>query len=90
MPSGNLCNKVNPKTNNKISLHPHRVGSSKRKCMTTTQLVEFLNKSQRDPRLNEILYPYVDPKRAKEVIQEYEPNKFNVQKGQLSVDGFLK
>ncbi|KAL5279626.1 PLCB2 family protein [Megaselia abdita] len=66
------------------------VGSSKRKCMTTTQLVDFLNKSQRDPRLNEILYPYVDPKRAKEVIQEYEPNKFNVQKGQLSVDGFLK
>lgn len=58
--------------------------------MTTTQLVEFLNKSQRDPRLNEILHPYVDPKRAKEVIQEYEPNKFNVQKGQLSVDGFLK
>jgi len=68
----------------------HRVGNSKRKCMSIAQLVEFLNKTQRDPRLNEILYPYANPARAKELIQQYEPNKFNAQKGQLSLDGFLR
>ncbi|KAH8353319.1 hypothetical protein KR084_010264 [Drosophila pseudotakahashii] len=66
------------------------VGNSKRKCMSIAQLVEFLNKTQRDPRLNEILYPYANPARAKELIQQYEPNKFNAQKGQLSQDGFLR
>ncbi|KAH8266514.1 hypothetical protein KR044_010674 [Drosophila immigrans] len=63
---------------------------AKRKCMSIAQLVEFLNKTQRDPRLNEILYPYANPARAKELIQQYEPNKFNAQKGQLSLDGFLR
>lgn len=58
--------------------------------MSTTQLVDFLNKTQRDPRLNEILHPYANPARAKDIIQEYEPNKFNAQKGQLSFDGFLR
>ncbi|XP_049302302.1 1-phosphatidylinositol 4,5-bisphosphate phosphodiesterase classes I and II isoform X1 [Bactrocera dorsalis] len=66
------------------------VGNSKRKCMCIAQLVEFLNKTQRDPRLNEILYPYANATRAKEIIQEYEPNKFNAQKNQLSLDGFLR
>jgi phosphatidylinositol phospholipase C, beta len=58
--------------------------------MSTTQLVDFLNKTQRDPRLNEILYPYANTARARDIIQEYEPNKFNAQKGQLSFDGFLR
>lgn len=58
--------------------------------MSIAQLVDFLNKTQRDPRLNEILYPYANPARAKDLIQEYEPNKFNAQKGLLSFDGFLR
>jgi Phosphoinositide-specific phospholipase C, efhand-like len=66
------------------------VGTSKRRIMSTTQLVDFLNKTQRDPRLNEILHPYANPARAKDLIQQYEPNKFNAQKGQLSFDGFLR
>ncbi|XP_055591839.1 1-phosphatidylinositol 4,5-bisphosphate phosphodiesterase classes I and II isoform X2 [Uranotaenia lowii] len=66
------------------------VGTSKRRLMSTTQLVDFLNKTQRDPRLNEILHPYANTARARDLIQEYEPNKFNAQKGQLSIDGFLR
>ncbi|RZF39598.1 hypothetical protein LSTR_LSTR001119 [Laodelphax striatellus] len=65
-------------------------GSSKRKLMTAPQLVEFLNKTQRDPRLNEILHPYANTTRAKDLISEYEPNKYNAQRGQLSLDGFLR
>ncbi|XP_011296574.1 1-phosphatidylinositol 4,5-bisphosphate phosphodiesterase classes I and II isoform X2 [Musca domestica] len=66
------------------------VGNTKRKYMTTNQFMDFLNNTQRDPRLNEILYPYADTERAKEVITQYEPNKFNAQKGLLSLDGFLR
>jgi phosphatidylinositol phospholipase C beta len=56
-------------------------GGSKRKLMTAAQFVEFLNKTQRDPRLNEILYPYANPARAKDLIMQYEPNKGNAQRG---------
>lgn len=58
--------------------------------MSAAQLVDFLNNTQRDPRLNEILYPYANTARAKDIIAQYEPNKYNVQKGQLSFDGFLR
>lgn len=58
--------------------------------MTTNQFMDFLNNTQRDPRLNEILYPYADTERAKEIIKQYEPNNINKQKGVLSLDGFLR
>ncbi|XP_025162250.1 1-phosphatidylinositol 4,5-bisphosphate phosphodiesterase classes I and II isoform X2 [Harpegnathos saltator] len=66
------------------------VGNSKRRLMSVSQFVEFLNKTQRDPRLNEILYPYANEARAKDIINQYEPNKCNANKGQLSFDGFLR
>lgn len=65
-------------------------GGSKKKAMTVDQLVDFLNKEQRDPRLNEILYPYANPARARDLIAQYEPNKSYVTKGLFSVDGFLR
>lgn len=39
------------------------------------QLVMFLNEKQRDPTLNEILYPLYDEKRAMEIINDYEQNE---------------
>ncbi|KAL7642933.1 UNVERIFIED_CONTAM: hypothetical protein RMT77_006222 [Armadillidium vulgare] len=59
------------------------------RSMTSDQLVSFLNEHQRDPRLNEILYPYADTSRALEIIAQYEPNPVNVSKGVLGPDGFL-
>lgn len=64
--------------------------SGKRKMMSVTQFIDFLNKTQRDPRLNEILHPYANEERAKEIINQYEPNKTNAARGQLSFDGFLR
>ncbi|KAF4532691.1 hypothetical protein B566_EDAN002927 [Ephemera danica] len=72
------------------SVFDNLCGSSKRKLMTAAQFVEFLNKTQRDPRLNEILYPYANTARAKDLITQYEPNKSNAQRGMLSFDGFLR
>lgn len=39
------------------------------------QFVNFLNEKQRDPRLNEILYPLYDDKRALEIITDYEQDE---------------
>ncbi|XP_043220977.1 1-phosphatidylinositol 4,5-bisphosphate phosphodiesterase classes I and II-like isoform X2 [Amphibalanus amphitrite] len=64
-------------------------GGRKKGQMTVPQVVEFLNHEQRDPRLNEILYPYADTQKAREIIAQYEPNRANVQKGLLSVEGFM-
>lgn len=39
------------------------------------QFINFLNEKQRDPRLNEILYPLYDEKRALEIIDTYEQDE---------------
>ncbi len=44
------------------------------------RLVEFMNEKQRDPRLNEILYPSYTEKRCMEIIEMYELDKENVGK----------
>lgn len=36
------------------------------------QFITFMNEKQRDPRLNEILYPLYDEKRCIEIIETYE------------------
>jgi phospholipase C, putative (fragment) len=49
--------------------------------MTLDRFVDFLNKEQRDPRLNEILYLYADRVKGREIINQYEPNKNYAEKG---------
>ncbi|XP_068632892.1 1-phosphatidylinositol 4,5-bisphosphate phosphodiesterase classes I and II [Battus philenor] len=58
--------------------------------LSANQLVDFLNDVQRDPRLNEILHPYADIQRAKDLIRTYEYNKYHQQRSQLTFDGFLR
>ncbi|KAM3959579.1 phospholipase C at 21C [Aphomia sociella] len=58
--------------------------------LSATQLVDFLNEVQRDPRLNEILHPYADLQQAKDLIKAYEHNKYHQQRSQLTFDGFLR
>jgi hypothetical protein len=36
-------------------------------------LITFMNEFQRDPNMNEILYPKYDIKRCTEIINDYEP-----------------
>lgn len=50
------------------------LGPKQKPYLTAEQFKEFLNAEQRDPRLNEILYPYFDIKRAQAIIDQYEPN----------------
>ena len=56
-------------------------GAKKKPYLTSEQFVEFLNTEQRDPRLNEILYPFYDVKRAQGIIDTFEPNRNLLKKG---------
>jgi phosphatidylinositol phospholipase C beta len=71
--------------------------------MNGLQFADWLNSSQRDPRLNEILYPYATEKTALRIITQYETNaelasngkyRYNLCEititGQLSLDGFMR
>ncbi|XP_052748817.1 1-phosphatidylinositol 4,5-bisphosphate phosphodiesterase isoform X1 [Galleria mellonella] len=54
------------------------------------QFVNFLNEKQRDPRLNEILYPLYDEKRAAEIINTYEQNEEARNAKCLTKDGLIR
>ncbi|XP_012278483.1 1-phosphatidylinositol 4,5-bisphosphate phosphodiesterase isoform X2 [Orussus abietinus] len=54
------------------------------------QLISFLNEKQRDPTLNEILYPLYDEKRALEIINDYEQNETIRSQKTMSKDGFIR
>ncbi|KAL3875090.1 hypothetical protein ACJMK2_038024 [Sinanodonta woodiana] len=66
------------------------IGAKKKPYLTAEQFVQFLNKEQRDPRLNEILYPYYTLKQATELIETYETKSAMAAKGHFSQEGFLK
>jgi len=57
--------------------------------MSSKEFLTFLNDSQRDPRLNEILHPYATEEKAVALIQKYEPNPHLANEKKLSVDGFM-
>nr|CFW94238.1 Eka-phospholipase C 1 protein [Euperipatoides kanangrensis] len=58
--------------------------------LTIPQLIEFLNERQRDPRLNEILFPFYDHKRVVQIIQTYEKNPEFIAQERMSFDGFCR
>lgn len=59
-------------------------GAKKKPYLTVDQLVEFLNNEQRDPRLNEILFPYCTSEKAQAIIDKYEPNRDFTKKGKIA------
>uniref|UniRef100_A0A8C2CIS7 phosphoinositide phospholipase C n=1 Tax=Cyprinus carpio TaxID=7962 RepID=A0A8C2CIS7_CYPCA len=63
---------------------------SSRNYLTVDQMTEFINNKQRDPRLNEILYPPLKPEQTQLLMEKYEPNPAMIQKGQISVEGFAR
>ncbi|KAJ8922881.1 hypothetical protein NQ315_007916 [Exocentrus adspersus] len=50
----------------------------------------FRSINKRDPRLNEILYPLYDEKRAQEIINTYEQDEESKTAGRLTKDGLIR
>lgn len=83
-----LTQKICPRTD--IEELFKNINGSKTDYLTVDQLVSFLNENQRDPRLNEILFPFYDPKRAMQIIEKYERDDELKKKGYMSSDGFCR
>ncbi|XP_071512073.1 1-phosphatidylinositol 4,5-bisphosphate phosphodiesterase classes I and II-like [Diadema antillarum] len=66
------------------------LGAKNKPYLNTDHLVKFLNNEQRDPRLNEILYPFYDSKQAIDIIEKYEKNKQFARKGHMSIESLIK
>ncbi|XP_075452135.1 1-phosphatidylinositol 4,5-bisphosphate phosphodiesterase beta-1 isoform X2 [Ascaphus truei] len=65
-------------------------GAKSKPGLTVDQMAEFINSKQRDPRLNEILYPPLKQEQVQQLIEKYEPNNDLAKKGHMSVEGFMR
>nr|XP_055028514.1 1-phosphatidylinositol 4,5-bisphosphate phosphodiesterase beta-4 [Misgurnus anguillicaudatus] len=83
-----LTQKICPRTD--IENLFKKLMGDKSDYLSVEHLVHFLNESQRDPRLNEILFPFCDSKRALQIIERHEPNETLKRKGLMSFDGFCR
>uniref|UniRef100_A0A4W4FNL7 1-phosphatidylinositol 4,5-bisphosphate phosphodiesterase n=1 Tax=Electrophorus electricus TaxID=8005 RepID=A0A4W4FNL7_ELEEL len=83
-----LTQKICPRTD--IEELFKKINGDKTDYLTVDQLVSFLNENQRDPRLNEILFPFYDPKRVMQIIEKYERDEDLKSKGHMSSDGFCR
>uniref|UniRef100_A0A6B2EE24 1-phosphatidylinositol 4,5-bisphosphate phosphodiesterase n=1 Tax=Phlebotomus kandelakii TaxID=1109342 RepID=A0A6B2EE24_9DIPT len=66
------------------------ITEGKAESINLEQFINFLNEKQRDPRLNEILYPFYDEKRAFEIIETYEQDPEAIAGKKLTKDGFIR
>lgn len=60
---------------------PCRTNDDNSDSIGVDKMIEFLNDKQRDPRLNEILYPHYNKTRVREIISTYEPDQKLVKEG---------
>ncbi|KAF2987738.1 hypothetical protein EK904_015150 [Melospiza melodia maxima] len=56
-------------------------GAKSKPYLTVDQMMDFINLKQRDPRLNEILYPPLKQEQVQVLIEKYEPNSNLAKKG---------
>ncbi|XP_010562627.1 PREDICTED: 1-phosphatidylinositol 4,5-bisphosphate phosphodiesterase beta-2 isoform X2 [Haliaeetus leucocephalus] len=57
--------------------------------MTKEHLAKFINKKQRDSRLNDILFPPAKPEQVQSLIEKYEPSGINIQRVVSRGDGLV-
>uniref|UniRef100_A0A8C2AMG0 1-phosphatidylinositol 4,5-bisphosphate phosphodiesterase n=1 Tax=Cyprinus carpio TaxID=7962 RepID=A0A8C2AMG0_CYPCA len=81
---------------NKLSPRPEverifvELGSKGKPFMSLDQLMEFINRKQRDSRLNEVLYPPLKRDQVHQLMERYETNTSQLERDQISLMGFTK
>ncbi|XP_076834770.1 1-phosphatidylinositol 4,5-bisphosphate phosphodiesterase beta-4 isoform X2 [Brachyhypopomus gauderio] len=83
-----LTQKICPRAD--IEMLFKKLCGDKSDYLNIEQLISFLNESQRDPRLNEILFPFYDTIRAKQITDTYESDDKLIKKGLMSCEGFCR
>uniref|UniRef100_A0A8C8HZJ7 1-phosphatidylinositol 4,5-bisphosphate phosphodiesterase n=1 Tax=Oncorhynchus tshawytscha TaxID=74940 RepID=A0A8C8HZJ7_ONCTS len=58
--------------------------------LSVDQMTEFINERQRDPRLNEILYPPLRPSQTQSLMEKYELIQSLLKQGLITLEGFSR
>ncbi|XP_035028584.2 1-phosphatidylinositol 4,5-bisphosphate phosphodiesterase beta-1-like [Hippoglossus stenolepis] len=56
--------------------------------LSVDQMTDFINNKQRDPRLNEILYPPLRPAQTHTVMERYQQDQAQLKQGVISLQAF--
>ncbi|XP_067290971.1 1-phosphatidylinositol 4,5-bisphosphate phosphodiesterase beta-3 isoform X2 [Pseudorasbora parva] len=81
---------------NKLSPRPEverifvELGSKGKPFLSLDQLMDFINRRQRDSRLNEVLYPPLKREQVRQLMERYETNVSQLERDQISLMGFTK
>ncbi|XP_073691903.1 1-phosphatidylinositol 4,5-bisphosphate phosphodiesterase beta-3 isoform X2 [Garra rufa] len=81
---------------NKLSPRPEverifvELGSKGKPFLSLDQLMDFINRKQRDSRLNEVLYPPLKRDQVRQLMERYETNVSQLERDQISLMSFTK
>ncbi|TRY54472.1 hypothetical protein DNTS_009188 [Danionella cerebrum] len=81
---------------NKLSPRPEverifvELGSKGKPFLSLDQLTDFINRKQRDSRLNEVLYPPLKREQVRQLMERYETNTSQLERDQISLMSFTK
>lgn len=56
-------------------------GSKRKPFISLDQLMDFINRRQRDSRLNEVLYPPLKRDQVRQIMEKYETNTSQLERG---------
>ncbi|XP_035004653.1 1-phosphatidylinositol 4,5-bisphosphate phosphodiesterase beta-3 [Hippoglossus stenolepis] len=65
-------------------------GSKRKPFISLDQLMEFINRRQRDSRLNEVLYPPLKREQVRQIMEKYETNSSQLDRDQISLQAFTR
>ncbi|XP_041820555.1 1-phosphatidylinositol 4,5-bisphosphate phosphodiesterase beta-3 [Chelmon rostratus] len=65
-------------------------GSKRKPFISLDQLMDFINRRQRDSRLNEVLYPPLKREQVRQIMEKYETNTSQLERDQISLQAFAR
>ncbi|XP_047440980.1 1-phosphatidylinositol 4,5-bisphosphate phosphodiesterase beta-3 [Mugil cephalus] len=65
-------------------------GSKRKPFISLDQLMDFINRRQRDSRLNEVLYPPLKREQVRQIMEKYETNASQLERDQISLQAFSR
>ncbi|XP_060774347.1 1-phosphatidylinositol 4,5-bisphosphate phosphodiesterase beta-3 isoform X2 [Neoarius graeffei] len=66
------------------------LGSKGKPFLSLDQMLDFINRKQRDSRLNEVLYPPLKREQVRQLMEKYETNASQLERDQISLMSFSK
>ncbi|XP_056099516.1 1-phosphatidylinositol 4,5-bisphosphate phosphodiesterase beta-3 isoform X2 [Rhinichthys klamathensis goyatoka] len=66
------------------------LGSKGKPFLSLDQLMDYINRRQRDSRLNEVLYPPLKRDQVRQIMEKFETNVSQLERDQISLMAFAK